>query len=206
MSYEAHATTIINCFTVTVHAYTMLMLIDSCLAMVLFAAKSVPPTDCLSILFNIYFGVMMVAMVNATQTIFRGLFFWDKLKDDEPALTTLMVAPNGNAVKCTTHGIMGKEEILALILRMGIATQHLSRAMHTAESPKPAEATTASTSTPEPANATGTQTPPPCPGTPDSERSQADTEKYSDALDAQPAEPATGGKMPAKGGSAGGSN
>ena len=204
MSYEAHATTLINCFTATVHAYSVIILIDSCLTMVLAAAKNVPPTDCLSILFNIYFGVMMVAMVNATQAIFRGLFFWDKLKDDEPALTTLMVAPNGNAVKCTTHGTVSKEEILALIVRMYIATQHCAQAMHSAESPKPAEATTASTSTPEPTNSA--QTPPPCPGTPDSERSQADTEKYSDALDAQTAEPATGGKMPAKGPGAGGTN
>jgi hypothetical protein len=203
MSYEAHATTLINCFTATVHAYSVIILIDSCLAMVLVAAKNVPPTDCLSILFNIYFGVMMVAMVNATQAIFRGLFFWDKMKDYEPALTTVMVAPDGNAVKCITHGKVSKEDILTAIVKMCIATRNYARDMNSAESPKPAEPTTTSTSIPEPANATGAQTPPPCPGTPDSERSQADTEKYSDALDAQPA---PGGNMPAKGASAGGSN
>jgi hypothetical protein len=75
MSYEAHVTMAINCITTSVYVYAVFELIAVCLAIIIAAAKTVPPIDLCSMLFNLWFSIVTMAMVVFMRPVLVALFF-----------------------------------------------------------------------------------------------------------------------------------
>ena len=171
MSYEAHATMAINCITVSVYTYAVLELIAVCLTMMLITAKNVPPTDFLSFLFNIWFGIMTFAIVMAMRTLLAALFFSDAFKETikQPSSTTTIAHDDGSGVKYTQYGGSESGSVGPLLFKLSMLKFLAGNAEASQAPPQPEAAKPA-----EPADPTPAQ--PKSPGTPDSERSGADTE------------------------------
>ena len=169
MSYEAHATMIITCITTSVYVYAIVELVNICLAMCIIASKAIPPTDCLSLLFNVWFGFMTFLLVHSIRSIIFALFFPDTTKTPEakPKSTMFLLDDAKTGIRLDTTLDISS---IAAYLFMNALTAHGPPNPATAETPNPATAEPLTTE-PQPA----TETPPKSPGTPDSERSQAET-------------------------------
>lgn len=74
MAYETHVTMAINCITTSLYIYAVIELVKVCLGMITIAAKHIPPTDCLSMVFNLWFGIMTFSVVMAVRPILSSLF------------------------------------------------------------------------------------------------------------------------------------
>ena len=105
MSYETHVTMLINCFTTSVHVYVVLAIIESCLGMTLVAAKHVPPTNFLSVLFNVGFGLLTYAIVKEMKGLLLGLYFPDITHEmlTRPDFSVVHQNKDGSAYKCSIH-------------------------------------------------------------------------------------------------------
>ena len=179
MSYETHVTMAINCITTSIYVYAVFELITVCLSMIIIAAKTVPPTDFLSMLFNLWFGIMTFAIVAAMRSLISSLFFYDasKQKLNEPACTFIVQDKAGNASKLTVYDT----NYNALTLPEAIAKLNIAKQMSDADPSSTGSKPSEPAQTAQAANSQSTQ-PPKSPGTPDSEeRSQADTEGFGDA-------------------------
>lgn len=177
MSYETHVTMAINCITTSVYIYAVVTLIEVCLFMMPVAAKTVPPTDYLSLLFNLWFGIVTFGIIMAMRTLLFSLFFSDayKLKIVQPDCSFVTYNKHGSALNYTVHQTNDNT------VSLGAALLKINLAECPAAGSKPSEPT----QTAKPTQAAKTpQAPSKSPGTPDSlteERSQADTEVYGDA-------------------------
>jgi hypothetical protein len=163
MSYENHVTMAINCITTSVYIYAILELVSTCLVMITLTAKNVPPTDCLSTLFNVWFGVVTFGLVMAVRSLICALCFPDVTKEKmTQPISTLIAGKDGMSFRFTQNEDNAKASPLVFSIAKIILR----------EQPKstnaPSDQSTAAT-------AQAAQ-PPKSPGTPDSERSQAETE------------------------------
>ena len=105
MSYETHVTMLINCFTVSVRVYAALTIIESCLGAIVVAAKHVPPADFLSLLFNVWFGCLTLAILKIMHGILLALFFPDTTHEmlTQPEFSVMHQNQDGSAYKCSIH-------------------------------------------------------------------------------------------------------
>ena len=172
MSYETHVTMIINCLTVCVYAYTVIGLVDLSLVMVIFAAKTIPPTGIYAMLFNLCFGVMTVSLVIKTQYLFKMLFFAEAVKEgfNQPLSTTTYILPGGGAVKRCVYNTQERGSGGVYLLSVPSLDNKESAKPEQPGSAAPASGAESA------ANPSPVQSPMQCPGTPDS---QADTESES---------------------------
>jgi len=163
MSYETHVTMAINCITTSVYIYAVLELVSICLIMISLTAKNVPPTDCLSTLFNVWFGVVTIGLVVAVRSLICALCFPDVTKENmTQPISTLIAGKDGMTFRFTQHeDNSNANPLVACIAKIILREQPKS-------TNAPSDQSTAAT-------AQAAQ-PPKSPGTPDSERSQAETE------------------------------
>ena len=183
MSYETHVTMAINCITTSVYVYAVFELISVCLAMMTIAAKTIPPTDCLSMLFNLWFGIVTLGIIMSMKSLLYALFFSDaaKQKLTSPDCSLIICNKDDSALKYNIYDYNDKTITLAATL-FKLSLMANTEPSGSATGPKPSEPT--QPTHPAPAATAQSTTPPKSPGTPDSlneERSQADTETYADA-------------------------
>lgn len=173
MSYETHVTMAIKCITTSIYVYAVVELLAECLAAMIVAAKSVPPTDSFSMLFNIWFGFVIFTLVVALRPLIHALFFSE-------ATSKKLLEPVCSLVICNKDDCSSKYAIFDKTLAAFLFEHNkIAGTQHAATDPKPSEPVH-----PAPAATAQSTTPPKSPGTPDSlgeERSQADTEPYADA-------------------------
>ena len=195
MSYEKHATTLINCFTVTVHTYSAILLVETTLATIAAFAKHVPPVDVTSFLFNMYFGVLTVGIVGETSKLFYHLFFYEALKDsdnqkleylkaklNQPLYTSIVSNKEGTCSKTVRYADNTEDDVKDLLAKLFILQNFNDKE----DTPKNSDAKSDTTAT-----ATAATTTPTEPVTPDSwlgvtpdsasAKSNAETENYIDA-------------------------
>ena len=58
MTYEHHATMIIQFAASYANIFAMILLGETCLTLTIYLAKTIPPTDMYSTLFNVWFGIL----------------------------------------------------------------------------------------------------------------------------------------------------
>ena len=102
MSYETHVTMAINVITTSIYVYAVFELITVCLSMITLTAKTVPPTDFLSMLFNLWFGIMTFGVVNAFRPMLSSLFSCQKSPD--PVCSFTACNEKQSALKFTMYG------------------------------------------------------------------------------------------------------
>jgi hypothetical protein len=208
MSYEAHVTMLINCFTVFVYAYTVLELVTVSLMMVQSVANIVKPTDFFSMLFNIWFGMMTLAIVIVTRNLFKTLFCAEAIKTklNQPVYTTTTLMPDGSAIKGSFYEADYRMfDLLSMLIKHSSAvessditpdsnpTNAKSESLVTpiqCSGTSDSQAESESGSYPNPANAEA-ESRVLCPGTPDS---QAETETGSGVEYVEMAKPTEIGK------------
>jgi hypothetical protein len=168
MSYETHVTMAINCITTSVYIYAVLELVSTCLIMISLTAKNVPPTDCLSTLFNVWFGVVTFGLVVAVRSLICALCFPDVTKEKiTQPISAIFAHKDGMGFRFTQHEDNDKTDRLVCCISKIIFDEQ-SKSTNA-----PSDQSTAAT--------TQAAQPPKSPGTPDSERSQAETEGSYDA-------------------------
>ena len=151
MAYEQHVTMAINCITTSVYVYAVIELVSVCLGMIVIAAKHIPPTDCLSMVFNLWVGIVALGIVVGVRPILSLLFSAETQKTPEPICSFAVANENQSGFKFTMYEKSNEAVTLG---------SYLFTANTNANTP----------------DAKTTTTPPKASGTPDEERSQADTE------------------------------
>lgn len=180
MSYETHVTMAINCIKTAIYVYAVIELITVCLAMVTFTAKEITPTNGLSMLFNLWFGVVTLGIVMALRSLLYALFFSDEAKKNinKPVCSLLVHHKNETAIRYEVHKNCNKSIEAAVSILEMILDEEMTKTKDSATGSKPFE-TTKTTQSPN------TQSEHPKDSeTSDSsaeERSQADTETETDA-------------------------
>jgi len=194
MSYEKHATTLINCFTATVHAYSAMLLVEVTLTMVTIFAKNLPPVDTASFILNLFFGILALGLTAAmANKLFYNLFMHEARKDQEdkkleyfkarllqPLYSHTIGNDNGAYTKTIRYANHLEDDWKTQLAKLIVQTT-----MEEAEDAKKSDATTtAAEPTTAPTTATTaaatTPTDPVTPGSA-SAHSNTETEAYSDA-------------------------
>jgi hypothetical protein len=182
MSYEKHATALINCFIITVHAYTALLLVDVALSWITLFAKSLPPVDATTFLFNVYFGILTCGMISAAARIFYHLFFQEAILNqgiemykamlNQPIISHVLGNKEGTFTRINTYA----NDIAKLVMNRIYKEDDTTEEENTTEE----EDTTKKTEATDKKTATSAASEP---VTPDSAsaKSNAETETYTDA-------------------------
>lgn len=160
MSYETHITMSINYIATSFYIYAVFELITMCLTMIINAAKSVPPTDFLSVLFNIWFSVVTLCTIIIMRPLIYSLLSPSSSKEKPVQPVCTFAADN----KC---------QLFTMYENSPQATQLGAFFVNAIQSSPPK---------PEALDNTQTTQSPKSPGTPNlqaEERSQADTEPYT---------------------------
>ena len=100
-SYEQHATTLIHCATVAVYAYMLSMFATTSMLTVALIAKLLPPIDSFSLTFDVLFMCTVVLIFRIAVECLYMLFFSDYAmeKNSRPVFENLNVQPDGTTTK-----------------------------------------------------------------------------------------------------------
>ena len=137
----------------------LLALVETLLVTIIIAAKNVPPIDTVSLVFNIWFGLVTVAVVIVMKELLHDILFSDAIKAKltmpaMPLCTTTIIKPSGGCV----HNSIYHSAVIGIISKLNDNSEESTR------QPEPIAVD---------AKSTQPETQSSCPGTPDS---QADTE------------------------------
>ena len=157
-SYEKHAEMLIHCGSMAVYAYFVSMFALSFMATLAFIAFMLTPVDVFTLLFDIVIVCMAVQVFKIAANLLEALFFSDCVKEKikQPLFTILS---NGSASKTTVFKL-----------------DRESAAKTTSAPESSVHKTSAVGECVHKTSAVGECVIKKCPGTPDSERSQACTE------------------------------
>ena len=103
MAYEQHVTMAINCITTSVYVYAVIELVTVCLGMIVIAAKHIPPTDCLSMVFNLWVGIVALGIVVGVRPILSLLFSAETQKTPEPICSFAVANENQSGFQFTMY-------------------------------------------------------------------------------------------------------
>ena len=160
MVLEAQLNLILNCMVTTVYLYAIASFFTTALVSVVFAAEHVPPTNGFALVFNLWFGGLMLAVLSIMRSLIGGLLFPGILSEPSTSVNLLYGGDGAFSIKiANTKGGSDVNTLAGTLLNVA-----LSHKQDTASPAVPDESNTPSTNV---------QTVPKSPSS--SEHSQADT-------------------------------